>query len=42
MAGALGAEEEYEWGASAFVECEEVLGGQFLMAVRMGVGVYLV
>lgn len=23
-------------GASVFVECEGVLGGQFLMAVRMG------
>lgn len=28
-------------GASVFVECEGVLGGQFLMAVRMG-GAYLV
>ena len=38
MAGGLGAEEEYEWGASAFVECEEVLGGQFLMPIRRGGG----
>ena len=41
MAGGLGAEEEYEWGALVIVECEGVLRGQFLMAVRVG-AVYLV
>lgn len=37
VAGGLGAAgEECGWVASVFVECEGVLGGQFLMAVRMG------
>lgn len=34
VAGGLGAEEEYEWSASIFVECEGVLGGQFPMVVK--------
>lgn len=43
VAGGLGAEEEYEWGASIFVECEGVPGGQFSMVVKMRWGeAYLV
>lgn len=38
VAGGLGAEEEYEWSASIFVECEGVLGGQFPMVVKNEVG----
>lgn len=41
VAGGLGAEEEDDGGARGFVECERVLGGQFLTAVRIGGG-YLV
>ena len=42
VAGGLGAEEEGDGCAPGFVECEGVLGGQFLTAGRIGGRVFVV